>query len=321
MQTYLKTRPVWLQVLIFLSLVASGLLIFVALFGTVIGLKATGLSLDELQNTANWDATDSRYAVFLRILLAAQFLGVFLVPVWVFAYLSDPAPARYLGLRRAPLLFFIAGILIMAVSIPLVEYLGFLNQKVAFPKGIESWMKGTEKEAQQQIRLLLQERSVSNLLLNIVMVAGFAGIGEELFFRGVLQRLLIWGFKNVWIGIVVAAFLFSALHLQFYGFLPRFLLGILLGALYWYSGSLWPAILAHFFYDALLITLAHFNPQMIADEQASLIPSSAMVVSALVSAAAMAGLFLYMRKNARTSEAAFQQERALQRPQSFTFED
>jgi hypothetical protein len=70
-----------------------------------------------------------------------------------------------------------------------------------------------------------------------------------------------------------------------------------------------------------LITLAHFNPQMIADEQASLIPSSAMVVSALVSAAAMAGLFLYMRKNARTSEAAFQQERALQRPQSFTFED
>jgi uncharacterized protein len=191
---------------------------------------------------------------------------------------------------------------------------------VAFPNGIESWMKTTEKEAQQQIGMLLQHRSVSNLILNIVMVAGFAGLGEELFFRGVLQRLFIWGFKNVWVGIILAAFLFSALHLQFYGFFPRFVLGILLGAIYWYSGSLWPAIAAHFFYDATLIVMAYFNPSMISEEQTSIIPSSAMLVSGVLSAIVTAGLLLYMRRKSTADAVAFEQERKLDETPPFTFD-
>jgi membrane protease YdiL (CAAX protease family) len=303
MQSYLKTRSAWSQFFIFLSLVFSGLLIFVMMIGTFAATKATGLSLFEVSDMANWDSADSRYALFLRIMLVVQFAGLFLVPVLVFAYLSDPRPAQYLGLRPTAPLFFIAGILVMVVSIPLVEYLGALNQKIRFPAGMEGWMKSAEKEAQQQIGLLLKQRSVSNLLLNIIMIAGFAGIGEELFFRGVLQRLFIWGFKNVWVGILLSAFLFSALHMQFYGFFPRFLLGILLGVLYWYSGSIWPAIAAHFFYDALLIVLAYFNPQMITEEQSSLIAPSLQGAFAVLSAVLTAALVWYMRKNSRTDTA------------------
>lgn len=320
MQSYLKTRPVPSQVFIFISLVLAAFLIFIMMIGTWIATKATGLSLFEIGDIANWKTTDTRYAVFLRVMLAVQFVGLFVAPALMFAYLSDPEPARYLGLRKSPPLYFITGILVMVAAIPLVEYSGFLNQKMAFPDGIESWMKSTEKDAQQQIGMLLQGRSVSNLILNIVMIAGFAGIGEELFFRGVLQRLAIWGFKNVWIGIIVTAVLFSALHLQFYGFFPRFLLGVLLGAVYWYSGSLWPAIVAHFFYDALLITLAYFNPSMITDEQTSIIPSSSMLVMAIVSAAATAAVVLYMRKKSTVSESRFYQERSIDAPQSFTFD-
>ncbi|HUQ97548.1 MAG TPA: CPBP family intramembrane glutamic endopeptidase [Chitinophagaceae bacterium] len=320
MQSYLKTRSVGSQFFIFLSLVASGLLIFVAMIGTFAAMKATGLSLFELSDVKNWSATDTRYLLFLRIMLAVQFVGLFVVPVLVFAYLSDPAPLRYLGLRKTTPFYLIAAVLLLVAALPLVEYLGALNQKIHFPSGIEGWMKSTEQEAQQQIGMLLKGRSLANLLLNIVMVAGFAGIGEELFFRGVLQRLAIWGFKNVWVGILVAAFLFSALHLQFYGFFPRFLLGILLGVIYWYSGSLWPSILAHFFYDALLITIAYYNPAMISDEQTSLIPSSAMLVSALASAVAVGALLYFMRKKSTASEGAFHQERSLNTPQSFTFE-
>jgi uncharacterized protein len=231
MQTYLKTRSVGSQAFIFISLVASGLLIFVMMLGMWAATRFTGLSLFELSDLSKWDMADGRYLLFLRLMLVMQFVGVFLVPVLVFAYLSDPKPARYLGLRKTPPLFFALGILAMVAAIPLVEYLGFLNQKINFPNGIESWMKTTEKEAQQQIGMLLQQRSVSNLLLNIVMVAGFAGIGEELFFRGVLQRLFIWGFKNVWVGIILAAFLFSAIHLQFNCFFPRFVLGLFVGAI------------------------------------------------------------------------------------------
>ena len=320
MQSYLKTRPLVSQTFIFISLVAAALLIFVAMLGTWIATKMTGLSVFEISDVSKWNATDPRYGAFLRLMLTVQFVGLFVVPVLVFAYLSDPRPARYLGLRKTTPLFFGLGILAMVAAIPLVEYLGFLNQKIAFPSGIEGWMKRTEQEAQQQIGLLLKGRSVSQLLLNIFMIAGFAGIGEELFFRGVLQRLAIWAFKNVWIGIIVTAFLFSALHLQFYGFFPRFLLGILLGAIYWYSGSLWPAMLAHFFYDALLITLAYFNPSMIAEQQTSIIPTSSMAVLAIVSLAATTGLVLFMRKLSTSSEAGFQQERSLDAPQSFTFD-
>jgi membrane protease YdiL (CAAX protease family) len=319
MQTYLKTRPVGAQFFIFLSLVLSGLLILVGMIGTLVVMKLTGVSLAELQNPDGWNEADARYLYLIRLLLAVQFVGLFLAPVLVFAYLSDPKPARYLGLRKAPLLFFVVGILVMIAAIPLSEYLGFLNQRINFPDGIEDWLKKAESQAQRQTLMLLQKRSVSDLLLNIVIVAGFAGIGEELFFRGVLQRLAIWGFKNVWLAIIVTAFLFSALHLQFYGFFPRFLLGILLGAIYWYSGSLWPAIVAHFLYDALLITLAYFNPQLITDEQAPLITAAPLTVTAFVSAVVTAGLLVYMHKKSTADLYRFNKERSLNEPESFTF--
>ena len=72
--------------------------------------------------------------------------------------------------------------------------------------------------------------------------------------------------QKSWVGIIVSAAIFSAMHMQFYGFLPRFALGVLLGLIYWYSGSLWVAILAHFIYDAVLIVLAYFYPEMLDDE-------------------------------------------------------
>src|SRR6476469_5442252 len=195
MQTYLKTRSVGMQSLIFISLVASGLLIFVAMLGTWIAVKSTGLSLFQISDVANWDTADPRFLLFLRLMLVMQFLGLFLVPVLVFAYLSDPQPAKYLGFRKTEPLFLALGVLAIIAAIPLVEYLGFLNQKIVFPHAVAGWMKTTEKEAEQQIGMLLQKHTVSNLILNVVLVAGFAAIGEELFFRGVLQRLFIWGFK------------------------------------------------------------------------------------------------------------------------------
>ena len=116
-------------------------------------------------------------------------------------------------------------------------------------------MKASEESAAKQIEFMLKRNTVQDLLLNLVLVAVFAGVGEELFFRGVLQRLFIKLFKNPWAGILVTAFIFSAIHFQFYGFIPRFILGILLGLIYWYSGSLWPAIIAHFAYDAFAVIM------------------------------------------------------------------
>ena len=141
--------------------------------------------------------------------------------------------------------------------------------------------------------------SVNDLIINVICIAGLAAVGEELLFRGMVQRLLIKMFKTPWPGIIITAVLFSAMHMQFYGFLPRFLLGILLGAAYWYSGSLWVAIVAHFVYDALLIVLTYFYPAMLNDESSVKLGNLALIGS--ISFVLVALLIEWMRKKTTTT--------------------
>ena len=135
------------------------------------------------------------------------------------------------------------------------------------------------------------------VLINIIFISVFAGIGEELLFRGVLQRLFIKATKNPWIGIIITAFFFSAMHLQFFGFIPRFLMGILLGAVYWYSGSLIVTMVAHFFYDALIIILVYFNPQMLENNEATMFEGSSLLITTVISAALVGLMIWFMKKN------------------------
>jgi membrane protease YdiL (CAAX protease family) len=153
----------------------------------------------------------------------------------------------------------------------------------------------------QQIKFMLGKHTISELVTNIIFISLFAGIGEELFFRGVLQRLFIKAFKNPWMGIIVTAFLISALHVQFFGFIPRFLLGILLGAVYWYSGSLLTAIVAHFLYDAFFIVWAYFQPQIIEDTQGTIANGSMQIMLALISTVLVLLIIWLMKKNSTIS--------------------
>jgi general stress protein CsbA len=175
-----------------------------------------------------------------------------------------------------------------------------------------------EEEAAKQIQFMLSKHTPGELFLNLIFISVFAGIGEELFFRGVLQRLFIKLTKNPWAGIILTAILFSGFHLQFFGFLPRLFLGILLGALYWYSGSLWTAILAHFVYDALIIVLVYANPQMIKDTNATIVDPAQLSIMALISAALTFVILWQMIKKTKTSYAAvYKDDNPPQDPFSF----
>jgi membrane protease YdiL (CAAX protease family) len=189
----------------------------------------------------------------------------------------------------------------MIVALPLVNWLGELNKNVQFPNGLEDWMKSSEEEAAKTVKALLSKQTIQDLVLNVICIAGLAAVGEELLFRGMVQRLLIKMFRTPWPGIIIAAFLFSAMHMQFYGFLPRFMLGILLGAIYWYSGSLWIAMLAHFVYDGVLIVLVYFNPEMLKDEQSVTATNIALIGS--ISFAGVVLLIEWMRKKTTTTYA------------------
>ena len=181
--------------------------------------------------------------------------------------------------------------------------MGVLKQKMNFGAEGQKWMKSMEEEAAKQIQFMLSRHTVSELITNLIFISLFAGIGEEIFFRGILQRLFIRAFKNPWMGIVLTAALFSAFHLQFFGFFPRLFLGIVLGAIYWYSGSLWMAILAHFFYDGSIIVAAYFSPSIVQQSDQSIINSSGLGVMALISMALTIFILWKMKENSSASYA------------------
>ncbi|MEP6699755.1 MAG: type II CAAX endopeptidase family protein [Bacteroidota bacterium] len=266
MRGLLKAKPAGTQLLILISIALVSFFLF-GLLGTVVLSGITGINLMSLSDSSKWDFTNPGIITFIRGMQVVQFIALFLVPTFLGAWLFSTDSKKYLGIKKpSNLFYFIAAVAVMILAVPLVNWLGELNKNVQFPSGIEKWMRKSEEEAAKTVQALLSKHTIKDLIINILCIAGLAAVGEELLFRGIAQRLFIKIFKSPWVGIIIAAILFSAMHLQFYGFLPRFILGIFLGIIFWYSGSLWTSIVAHFIYDATLIVLVYFNPSMIKEE-------------------------------------------------------
>ena len=301
MRNYLKTMAAWKQLLLFIGM-AIGILLIFSFIGTMVLSGITGIPLLQIADESKWDFSNPRLIDFLLGMQFIQFLGLFLIPSLLFGYLSAPHPLHHLGFKKADNgVFYLLGLLLLLVSFPLVEQIGVWNRMIQFPPSMAKWIREKEDSAARIIEFMLSKHSVKALLMNIIFIAGLAAFGEELFFRGVLQRIFIRMFKNPWAGIIITAFLFSAIHMQFYGFLPRFLLGIFLGLIYWYSGSLWPAILAHFIYDASLITLAYFHPEMIKEESTGVLSNYQLIIPAIISLIFTLAIVRLMKKKSTIS--------------------
>ena len=139
-----------------------------------------------------------------------------------------------------------------------------------------------------------------DLLTMLFLVGMLPAIGEELFFRGILQKLFIQVFKKAWPGIIFTGFLFSAIHMQFMGFFPRMALGIVLGALYWYSGSLYTSMLGHFIFNAISIIFVYLK---VADLNSKAGYSLGFSAIGIVSIVGVIYLLRYMRKKSTTDYA------------------
>lgn len=298
MRGFLKNRSGGNQFLLVISIALVSFFI-VGMIGTLVVAKMTGLSLGQLSDTSKWDFNHPQLVTAIRGMQVVQFIGLFIIPSALAAWLFSEKTSPYLRLQ-APHRpgYWLAGIGIMLLAIPFSIWLGELNKQLPFSPDMRQWMQQAEDEANRTVKALLSRRSVTDLLLNLVFIAGLAAVGEELLFRGVLQRLLIKWFRSPWWGIIISAALFSAIHLQFMGFFPRLLLGILLGAIFWYSGSLWVAIAAHFVYDAVLIYAAWRSPEMLNDD--TTVPATQLALAGTISFAAVVFLLEWIRRRSRT---------------------
>jgi membrane protease YdiL (CAAX protease family) len=162
------------------------------------------------------------------------------------------------------------------------------NQNLDLPDGgFETWARGLEDRATEVTKFMTSFATFGEFFVGVLVIAVFAGIGEELAFRGFLQPQFQKSFKSVHAGIWIAAIFFSALHLQFYGFVPRVLLGALFGYLYYWSGNLLIPIFAHFvnnLFIVIMIYLGVTDAPGVESEDPTSLPWYGVMISAVICA-------------------------------------
>lgn len=243
MQHTEQERRPWIKLII--------LFLYILLLGVVIVLGGD----DEM--AMNMDNPNT--IILLKLFQAVSVVLLFVFPALLFTIFWTQKGVSYLGITTKPafITLLIAGAG-MLLAMPFINWLSEVNQHMKLPEifsGIETWMKQSEEKAGLLTEAFTKGTSVGVLLLNLFVIAFMAALSEELFFRGVLQKVIVECTRNKHLGVWFSAIIFSAFHMQFYGFIPRMLMGAFLGYLFLWSGSLWPGILAHFVNNGMAVLL------------------------------------------------------------------
>jgi hypothetical protein len=236
-------------------------------------------------------------------------IGMFIVSSFFFAFMVSKRPFLFLGLNKSPKITLIGIALIIAfVSSPFLNWVMEINSSAHLPaslNSIENWMREMETEAMRLTELFLSGSSWSSLLVNLLMMAILAGLGEELLLRGIVQPLFIRITKNAHLGIWLAAALFSLMHFQFFGFFPRMILGALFGYYYYWSRNLWIPIIAHILNNGFIVVYTFYSgtsemlPKL-SEESSSDSPSGLLIILSL--SLSIAGLLFFYREGLKQNQ-------------------
>ena len=191
-----------------------------------------------------------------------QSAAMFLLPPLCMAYLWSKQPLEWLKLKSERVKVKgerVWAVVLMLVALPAINLLAHINEQMALPaflEPLEAWMKTQEETAKNLTDQFMHVTTFGGLIINLLLMAVLPAISEELTFRGVLMNLFkVKGESVPHLAIWCSAILFSAIHLQFYGFVPRMLMGALFGYMLVWTGSLWTPILMHFTNNAMAVIL------------------------------------------------------------------
>ncbi len=266
--------------------------------GFAIGIITTKLGIDSTRA--------------MRVATIIQDVIIFILPAILTAMLITRTPATYLRIDKySKLKNYLLVFATLIASIPMMNFIIEFNGSLSLPESlseIESWMKESEEEAAKSIKIMFGPTDFPNLIMSILIIGVLAGLSEELFFRGALQKILKGAPMNAHIAIWLTAFIFSAIHMQFYGFIPRMLLGAFFGYLVWWSGTLWLPIAAHIFNNTatVIVTWLNENGYFATDPNtfgATSSPTDTTI--AIASAIATICLIIYLRKRLMTFNQIF----------------
>lgn len=229
------------------------LLGILALFTIMLGVAIVIL---QMKGVEQWRMT--------MAIMTLQNIGLFVLPAIIMARIFNPGKTMsVMQLNRLPGIKHITMMLLIYIaSIPMMNMLIEWNESWHLPEAlssVENWLRASEDSATAATEQLLNVTSIGQLILVIIVVGILTGIGEEFIFRGTLQRIFLEQSNKIHCAIWVTAFIFSAIHMQFYGFLPRMLIGAFLGYLLVWSGSLWLPVLAHALNNSMAVISYHYE--------------------------------------------------------------
>jgi membrane protease YdiL (CAAX protease family) len=243
-----------------------------------------GFSVSDVLTLGTYE--DARYVAASKLIQILGSVGTFIVPAFLFSYLFDGNLFSYYRFRDPTGMIPMLLVILMMVSvIPFINYMAELNLKMEIPiRALDELLRSLESTAEEMMVAFTATKGLGGLLVNLLMIGVIASVGEELIFRGLLQNLLTKMIKNSHLAILITALLFSAFHFQFFSFLPRFILGLLLGYLMYYGKSIWYPILAHFVNNTMGVIYYYFYSRGSADDMLEEIGTSTLIpVAAVVS--------------------------------------
>jgi membrane protease YdiL (CAAX protease family) len=234
-------------------------LILASLVGAQLWLHYTGKPVTDMEQ----GLADPSYSNVMKIIQSLTAIVGFLIPTIFTAAFLSRRPFRLLGfpvdgirINHIVLVIFIIGASLMVSS-----SLSFFTSSLPIPDYWKVRFDKMEMEYNNQVTAIIGLKDLKDYILALVIMAFLPALCEETLFRGGLQNFLTRGIRHAWISIVIVSIMFSLAHFSFYGFLSRFFLGLVLGALYHYSGKLWLSVLAHFLNNALAITVLYISTQ------------------------------------------------------------
>ncbi len=264
------------------------LMLLIMAFCILIGFSLTALmshfkGLDYQEAMLNLSTNNSLSTRnFIRTSLGISHLSMFVFPsIGLAIFMSRKYWTHYLSIQKLPhLTNILLGVILILSSFPLAYFTFWVNKQIPLP----AWAMTMEDSTNKMIENMLLTEVPYELWFNLLIVAAIPALGEELIFRGILQKNLERLFNNPITAIWVAALLFSAFHMQFQGFLPRLVLGALLGYLFYWTRNLWVPIFAHFAYNGSQIIgqyLLKADISSVDIEQADQLPIGITIISSI----------------------------------------
>lgn len=267
-----KPRTLYLLIATLIALIGMTLL-----GSLVVSLLAVSYDLSIGQTDTSYTGIAERQQLRLLLLLNNLFVFCLSATVALYATYRDwwtVAAGLVVGERKD---LIVAAIVTFVVGLPVIALSAFLNLQLDLP----DWMVRSEETGNTLLAGVLTFESVPELLMALLTVAVVPAMGEELLFRGIVQKRLLGSILSDHLAIWITAFLFSAIHLEFAGFLPRFFLGALLGYAYRWTGSLWIPILLHFTFNGAQVLATFVSGEFTPDTEMDADPGSLLLWGAL----------------------------------------